>query len=613
MAPDTFGHPSFRHAGRPAAAESCRRTGEADADFSKVLKEWQDTGYTRVADHWVELEGLVRSIGPLIDSKRYVEAALAAQIAANHAVLWHAGVFVHPQLERLLRRLGEAALPLTTPVEEPQDLSRGMSVLHVATELGAIGGHMRMLARWVQHDNGNVHSLALTRQNAPIPDKVRGAITGARGRIHQLNLARGGMLDWARALQTPMAKADLIVLHAHNMDIIPMLALAGMKTRPRTVLLNHADHLFWLGADFIDQVIHTRRSGFHLSIDRRGIAAERNLLLPLCLEPQARLRSREEAKRQLGLPSDCVLLLTVARALKFRPIGGVSFADTLVPVLQENPNARLIAVGPGGEVDWSAAEAKAPGQIQTVRQTPNTGIYLEAADVYVDSFPFASITSLFEAGLNGLPLVTRNPFGEGCEIMGADSPGLDPVILRARDIGDFQDILTRLVRDARLRAEIGERTKAEMEAVNTGEGWKLELAKMYRQVFSAPRVKHEPPLVSGPRLDNLDRLLPLVFGPTERETTAASRIARDIELTVKTAPFAWRLRVLARYALRGQLKLFATPAWRLLIPEWLAVRIRVLAPRKTQARALRAQRATRVPGEPSSLALGQVPIQDFRQ
>src|SRR6185437_9318373 len=131
------------------------------------------------------------------------------------------------------------------------------------------GGHMRMIARWVQHDSGNIHSLALTRQNAPIPDKARDAITATRGRVHQLNLARGGLLDWARALQGLMAKADLVVLHAHNMDTIPMLALAGMKNRPRTVLLNHADHSFWLGVDFVDQVIHTRRSGLRLSSERR--------------------------------------------------------------------------------------------------------------------------------------------------------------------------------------------------------------------------------------------------------------------------------------------------------------------------------------------------------
>lgn len=595
----------------PAVIESFRHLADEDLE-TMVLKEWQVSGRARVADHWAELEGLIRPIAPLIDRKRYVEAALAAQIAANHAVLWHAGVFAHPELERLLRRLGEAALPLMTPARKPPDVSRGMAVLHVATELGAIGGHTRMVARWARHDSGNVHSLALIRQNTPIPDRVRDAIKATGGGVHQLNLAWGGLLDWARALQALMTKADLVVLHVHSMDVIPMLALAGMKNRPRTVLLNHADHLFWLGVDFIDQVIHTRRSGLRLSIDRRGIAAERNILLPLCLEPQTRRRTRAEAKRQLGLPPDSVVLLTIARALKFRPIGGVSFADRLVPVLQANPNARLIAVGPGGEVDWSAAEAKAPGRIQAVRQTAETEIYLEAADIYIDSCPFASITSLFEAGLNGLPLVTRNPFGEGCEVMGADSPGLDRVILRADDIEEFHETLTRLIRDGRFRAEIGARTKAEIEAVNTGEGWKRELSKLYRRVFSAMPVIHEPSPDLGPRMDNLDCILPLVFGPAGGESSGGYRIARDIGNTIKTAPLIWRLRMLARYAWRGQLELFDTSTWRFLIPEWVAARIRVFMPRKAEADASPARQInTSEKSSPSSVR--QASIQDFRR
>ena len=90
-----------------------------------------------------------------------------------------------------------------------------------------------------------------------------------------------------------------------------------------------------------------------------------------------------------------------------------------------------MAVGPGGRVDWSAAEREVPGQIVLVAETTETATYLDAADIYLDSFPFVSITSLLEAGQRGLPVVTRFPFGAGCEVMGADSPGIEPVLLRA--------------------------------------------------------------------------------------------------------------------------------------------------------------------------------------
>lgn len=590
---------------RSGVPERDKKGTEADAccfsdhpnstDEAAALDQWRAAGGSRVVEHWREYTGLVSSIGPLIDGKAYAEAAMAAQVAANYAVLWHPGIFADPQLEWLLRRIGQAALPFeATPAQEPGDLSHGMSVLHVATELDAIGGHTRMLSRWIRNDSGNVHSLALTRQNTPIPAWLPGTVAATGGCLRRLNLTPGGIMEWARALQPLMAKADLVVLHVHNMDIIPMLALAGMKQRPRTILLNHADHLFWLGVDFIDQVVSTRRSGLALNIGRRRIAATRNLLLPLCLEPQVRSLSREEAKRQLGLPPDYVVLLTVARALKFRPVGDIGFADILVPVLRMNPNARLIAVGPGGTVDWSTAEAQVPGQIQVIRQTPDTRVYLEAADIYVDSLPFISITSLFEAGLHGLPLVTRNPFGEGCAIMGADSPGLDRVILRAGNIEDFREILTRLIRADHLRRKIGERTAAEIEAVNIGEGWKKQLRSLYRQIFSLPRTRHRPVSDPGPRLEDVDRLLPPVFGPIGCGDTALSRTVRSVEPVLKAAPLGWKLRTLASFAKQGRLKLFTTPVWRLLIPEWLTANIRILLPGRIKPGTSRTQRAAAI-------------------
>ena len=99
-------------------------------------------------------------------------------------------------------------------------------------------------------------------------------------------------------------------------------------------------------------------------------------------------------------------------------MGGLSLVDLLLPLLRADGRMRLLAVGPGGAVDWFAAEAEVPGQILTFRERPDTRGFLEAADLYVDSFPIPSNTSLLEAGLYGLPLVTYYPFGDGCEVMG---------------------------------------------------------------------------------------------------------------------------------------------------------------------------------------------------
>jgi glycosyltransferase involved in cell wall biosynthesis len=400
----------------------------------------------------------------------------------------------------------------------------------------------------------------------------------AGGRIHRANRAVGGLQSWARRLQAPLSEADLIVLHADNMDVIPFLALAGMRRRPPTVLLNHSDHVLWLGAGSVDLVVSSRRSGLQLCNERRGIEKERNVLLPLCLEPLRRRFSRVEAKRALGLPDDSLVILTVARAVKFKTIGAATFADALVPVLRANPRLRLVAVGPGGAVDWSQAAAEVPDRLLTLAERPDTQLFRAAADIYVDSFPFVSITSMFEAGLHGLPLVTRYPFGSGCEVLGADSPGLDGVTLRTRSIEDFQHVVECLGADAALRAETGSRTAAEIEAVNTGEGWKRALARVYERALTLPRRDPLDQRRDGsPQFRDLDLFSPFVYGEREHGRTPAARLALATEINLKALPPGRRLRTWSRMAWRRDFKYRGAGAtWRYLLPEWLGCRARTL-------------------------------------
>ncbi len=369
-----------------------------------------------------------------------------------------------------------------------------------------------MLWRWIESDAGNRHSVALTRQTTPLPESLISAVQVSGGSVLFANRRIGGMLSWARALQPAFAGADLIVLHTHNQDIIPLLALAGMADRPPALLLNHADHIFWVGAGLVDAVVSTRRSGHALCAARRGIPAERNFLLPLCLQDVPRSASRADAKQSIGLPEDSVVLLTIARAVKFRSLGGCSFADALVPVLRGDPRRHLVVVGPRGTVDWSAAETEVPSQITVLAERADTQAFYDAADIYVDSFPFPSITSLLEAGLHGIPIVTRYPYRPGSEVMGADSVGMDDVLIRETTAKGFQATLLSLATDGRRRTELGEHTRASIEARNTGRGWRQDLAALYAAVLKLPRRSPPEPLDGPPQFEELDTLSPFVFG-----------------------------------------------------------------------------------------------------
>lgn len=596
----------------------------ADPELRPLLDGWRAAGRDLVAAHRAELSALIAAIDPLTRRGHHARAAAAAQVAANHAVIWHPGAFASPALDAAIARLGAAALPtagggLQGGSVQGESVPRGagpLHVLHVVTQATAIGGHVRMLSHWIAADGGNRHSLALTRQTTPPPAPLVGAVQAAGGTIRYVNRDPGGILAWARDLQSAFAGADLVVLHVYNQDIIPFLAMAGMARRPPVLLLNHADHVFWLGAGLVDGVISSRRSGHQLCARRRGIPAERNLTLPLCLEPPAPLERGPAAKRAIGLPADSVVILTLARSVKFRAVGGRSFADALVPVLEEDPRRHLVAVGPKGSVDWSAAQARVPGRIHLLAETPDTRAYFAAADLYVDSFPFPSITSMLEAGLHGLPVVTRYPFGPGNEIMGGDSIGLDAGRVVAQSLGDYRRAVRDLAADPARRADLGGRLKADIERINMGAEWRSALARIYDAALSLPRRRMDGAgaagagapaagapevgasevgapeagaseagapgtgaLLAGPPPEepaDLDLFVPFVFGTVLDRPTPALRLAHARELALKTMPGLQRLAVWGGLALHRRFSYSrGLSVWRGLVPEPLTVRLRI--------------------------------------
>lgn len=547
-----------------------------DVRIRNELGTWRTLGRRLIAEQWSEYQTLSAELDRLVTARRYKEAIPAAQIAANYAGIWHCGMFACASLERRIRQIGEALLP--TEGARPARSDR-LRILHIASDVGVIGGHARMLQRWIGRDLGNTHSVALTRQSQRPSEALIAAASATGGAVRSINRRPGGIVTWARELQVAIGRSDIVVLHVANYDIVPFLALAGMRRRPPVVLLDHADHQFWLGAEFVDAVVSSRRSGQMHRANRRGISPDRGLSLPLCLDEVERRGSRAEARRTLGLPEDARIILTIARGEKYRPIGETGFADALVPLLRADPRALLVAIGPGGRADWSAAMRAVPGQIIMLPERPDNRLFLESADIYLDTFIFASITCLLEAGLSGLPLVTYSPFGPGCEVMGADSLGMDDVLMRASSISELHRQLRALLDDPGLRGALGARTRDAIEATHTGANWTRTLSELYGRILGLPRYSARSSggidIAEGPSFSDIDLFWPFVFVPAAGALSRERRIAHATELALRVMPPVRRAMILADLAAKGRIAFRPRgAAWRYMLPEFLIARLR---------------------------------------
>ena len=423
-------------------------------------------------DNWHQFEALVGDCERELERGRYERAAARAQVAATYAWFNHPGTFTSQRLERVLTRLG-AELGNDRAAEP-----REGGLLHVASRLHQTGGHTQMIANWMTTDTGHTHRLCVTHQAAvPVPDKVRTSLPEG-DTVHLLDDEAAGFLARGRALRRLARSADVIVLHVHPNDVVASIALADPTLGRPVLLVNHADHVFWVGTSVTTTVVNLRHSGEQHTVERRGVPPERNAVLIRPLLLRGREHERAQARRLLGLPEDRVLLVTAAAGSKYEPAGGCGFLDLLEPVLADRPEAFLVAGGPEPVGRWQQLEDSGRGR--ALGLLPDARPLLEAADVYVDSFPFSSLTSLLEAGSLGTPVVTVRPPTGGADVLGADTPELVEDLIVAHDPAELRRVLGELVLDAGHRARVGAATGAAIQDAHANDEWARQVALLCR-------------------------------------------------------------------------------------------------------------------------------------
>jgi hypothetical protein len=505
-----------------------------------------------------------------LDARRYVPAAVYAQIAASYAMQKHPSIFTCGHLELILRIIGQKTVrdvvrctDRTLPYGTPR------RVLHVLTQALGLGGNTRMTWRWIEQDGNRFHSVALTRQGLmPVPSQICQSLQSMGGQLVSLDEHAGTLIDWARRLRRLAADVDLVVLNIHPNDIIPLLAFANRKGLPPIVLLNQADHIFWLGTSISDLVVNQRESGAQLTQKRRGISPERFGLLPIVVPSTTRVLSRVEAKRQLGLAEDTVMLLSIARAVKYGPmddcsptINALVLPDALLPVLNRHSNAVLYVVGPDDRGSWAAARAATGGRVRAMGRREDTAVFYQAADIYLDSFPFTSNTSLLEAGMYATPLVTCFPYSDDARVLGADTPALRQIVLETHEVTEYQGLVTRLIEDENYRRAIGAKTRDTITTVHTGNGWRNYLLDLYQQSLSVERLKAIPDLDEYRYVSDLDMLLLKI-------SKAPVDLKELIQAYMRQLPLDLRLPLWLKL-----LQETGNTRPGLLLPEWLGVRL----------------------------------------
>ena len=491
------------------------------------VAEWLKDGPARLRSNYTLFRELVNEARGFLADGKPALAASWCEIAGFHAAAAHSGLYASPELEAVIREIAQRAFG-EAGIARGTGLARaGRRILHVATQVQGTGGLSRMIWRWIEADTNGVHSVALVRQRRSVPHTLMATVKASGGRIYDLSSeGPADLFGLARSLRRVAAGVDLIILHIDTRDTVPLLAFSSARERPPIAHLDHADHHMWIGVSIADIAISLRSSGMELLLSRRGICPERSFVLPIPVPLVKRTLTKAKAKQMLDIPEQSLLLVSVARKVKYRNVEGATFADVHLPFLERWPEARLIVLGSGDLPEWATAQDRVPGRIRGLPEDNRTDVFYQAADIYVDSFPFVSITSLLEAGAYGVPLVSRFPFGAGAEILGADSPGLTKHMVRATDAAAYGAALDMLAASPAARERLGAATCRSVATFHQGITWEAALSAIYDAAATLPPVTPDNGRLDVPSFGPPDVFIPFVHGSSlSRDELVCSQLA----------------------------------------------------------------------------------------
>ncbi len=419
-------------------------------------------------------EWLVREINARGDPQDPETTLRRIEAAAQFAATSHTGRFADGAIENLALDIGGRLEKAAQRDVVPTSGER-RRVLHYIDRAQSVGGHTRFLAHWVREDSRSRPCIILASQaDIPVPGWLEEAVRAQGGEIFTLPETRSYLAKALRLRQLARRHADLVVLHHGAWDVLPVLAFA-VTDLPPVAVLNHADHMFWLGSSVADIIIDLRSASNAHSACRRF--ARRSATLPVPIGHQPASTNRPEVRRKLGMAEDEIVLLSVGRAEKYRPCGRYDFPRTVGQILESDPRANLYVVGESRVGIARHTAGSLHPRLHFVGEMEDPSAYRTAADIYLESFPFGSQTALLEAALAGLPVVPApQPL---CDQMVANDDALWQAVSNPADEQDYVRRAVQLVREAGVRETEGARARKSLLASNVGAGWLRKLDGVY--------------------------------------------------------------------------------------------------------------------------------------
>jgi len=432
---------------------------------------------------------LLNAAALLVKRKEYEAAAAYLNDTANFAWDNCTGNYVNWQLEGLLNEIGEG-IDDSQKIDTNKVTGSRLNVLHITTELYETGGHTKLLFNWVKNDTANDHTIVTTRQaQEQLP--MKNIISSGLDASQFITLGHiPSFIEKAKQLRALVRQYDCVILHIHNYDVVPVIALSG-NNLPPVAFLNHADHIFWVGASVSDLVLQIRDANIKLDAARRNL--DHQYFLPIPVPGDDIQVKYEEVRKELNIAAEQIMLLSTGSEYKYIPTKKYNFFEHSINVLDKCPQAVLYIAGI--YPDSKLAIKYAHKQIVYLGPVYDLYRYETACDIYVEGYPFPSFTALLQPAKKGKPVQLMYEPMPVVVFFNDNTPGF----IYPQE-AEWESELYKLVTDKQAREYLAEEQKAHIAEFYAHDKWKLRLSVMYKELLGLKHraAKHDStPFLTG--------------------------------------------------------------------------------------------------------------------
>jgi len=281
------------------------------------------------------------------------------------------------------------------------------TIVHVASTLFEVGGHTRWLMNCIDHLSEYKHTIVLTRQSKNIPQNVLDFVNEKKINIVRIP-SEFSLMQKVNSLKEILMELQPFKVFSfhHSDDLISVLATTG-SAHFQSILFNHSDHIYSLGARFFDLQIDFRRTGSMISKLGKSVSQFSIQVLPLSKEN--RELENNTFKEQFQSYDFVVGTLTnVSKVQSF--LKSETILDVIFKLANEHKNSLFLIIGLEAKQAEKLSEKKMPENVHCLGIISDPNQYYGVMDFFLEPFPIGSGLGIIEACQYGaIPIFGKHP------------------------------------------------------------------------------------------------------------------------------------------------------------------------------------------------------------